>query len=122
MTFFWQDPNAVLSASNVEGIYKVCIKNFEECVTRFPEHYKSIYRLVLIYLNGPENIRELKKCKQLLLGTYTTALGNPIQGLFSDRKNNNLFNVNSVFVSRIFRDLTNECDFLGHLAKSIIRD
>lgn len=44
-------------------------------------------------MNGPERFRNVEKCSQLLLGTYTTELGNQIQGLFTDRKNNNLFNV-----------------------------
>lgn len=88
-----QDPNSPLCDSAVENIYKTCIRNLEECVTRFPEHYKSIYRLVLIYLNGPECVKDVEKCRQLLMGTYTTALANQIQGLFSDRKNSNLFNV-----------------------------
>lgn len=77
----------------MDTIYKMCIKNLEECVTRFPEHYKSVYRLVMIYMNGPEKLRNEEKCDQLLLGTYTTELGNQIQGLFTDRKNSNLFNV-----------------------------
>lgn len=76
----------------------MCMKNLEECITRYPEHYKSIYRLAVIYLNGPEKIRDIKKCNQLLLGTYPTVLGNQVQGLFTDRKNNNLFNVSSTFV------------------------
>lgn len=79
----------------------MCIKNFEECITRFPEHFKSIYRLVLIYMNAPERIKDLKKCKQLLLGTYTTGLGNQVQGLFTDRKNNNLFNVSENGIIRL---------------------
>lgn len=82
-----------MDEKHIEAIYKMCIKNLEECVTRFSEHYKSIYRLVLIYMNGPERFRNVEKCSQLLLGTYTTELGNQIQGLFTDRKNNNLFNV-----------------------------
>lgn len=89
----FQDPNTPLSDSAIENIYKMCIKNLEECVTRFPEHYKSIYRLVLIYLNAPERIKDVKKCAQLLMGTYRTALGYHIPGLFADRKTNNLFNV-----------------------------
>lgn len=89
----FQDPDSPLDAKHVEMIYEMCMKNLEECVTRFPEHYKSIYRLVQVYLNGPDSIKNLDKCNQLLLGTYTTALGNQIQGLFTDRKSNNLFNV-----------------------------
>lgn len=92
----FQDPNAPLDAKYVEMIYEMCIRNLEECVTRFPEHYKSIYRLVHVYLHGPDTIKNLDKCNQLLLGTYTSTLGNQIQGLFTDRKNNNLFNVSVI--------------------------
>lgn len=88
-----KNKDAPLSDNDLESIYKSCIRNLEECVTRFPEHYKSIYRLINIYLHAPESVRDLKKCKQLLLGTYTTSLNNQIQGLFFDRKNNNFFNV-----------------------------
>lgn len=91
-----KNADSPLSENELESIYKICIKNLEECVTRFPEHYKSIYRLVNIYLNAPEKVKDLKRCKQLLLGTYTTGLGNQIQGLFSERKANNFFNVSSV--------------------------
>lgn len=91
--YYLQDDNAPLDEKHIDTIYKMCIKNLEECVTRFPEHYKSIYRLVIIYMNGPEKMRSDEKCNQLLLGTYTTELGNQIPGLFTDRKNSNLFNV-----------------------------
>lgn len=80
----------------MHSIYDMCIKNLEECITRYPEHYKSIYRLAVIFMNGPEKIKNINKCNQLLLGTYTTVLGNQVQGLFTDRKNNNLFNVRMV--------------------------
>lgn len=86
-----------LKEHELESIFKTCIRNLEECVTRFPEHYKSIYRLVNIYLNAPDSVKDLRKCKQLLLSTYTTGLNNPIQGLFADRKNNNFFNVRYIF-------------------------
>lgn len=94
--FCCQSADTPLSETELEAIYKTCIKNLEECVTRFPEHYKSIYRLVNIYLHAPERIRDLKRSKQLLLGTYTTGLGNHVQGLFVDRKQNNFFNVSFI--------------------------
>lgn len=99
ISFVWicQDENAPLDEKRVHSIYEMCIKNLEECITRYPEHYKSIYRLALIFMNGPEKIKDIKKCNQLLLGTYTTVLGNQVQGLFTDRKNNNLFNVSNTF-------------------------
>lgn len=84
-----------LSDSEIEAIYRICIRNLEECVTRFPEHYKSIYRLANIYLHAVGKVKDLKKCRQLLIGTYTTGLSNAIQGLFTDRKLNNFFSVSS---------------------------
>lgn len=103
----FQDENAPLDEKHIEFIYKMCIKNFEECMTRYPEHFKSIYRLALIFKNGPEKVRDLSKCNQLLLGTYTTELGHSVQGLFTDRKNNNLFNVS---ICSCFQ--TNDVEFL----------
>lgn len=85
-----------LSDSGLESIYRICIRNLEECVTRFPEHYKSIYRLANIYLNASGKVKDLKKCRQLLIGTYTTGLSNQIQGLFADRKLNNFFSVSCI--------------------------
>lgn len=106
-----------LKEHDLESIFKTCIRNLEECVTRFPEHYKSIYRLVNIYLNAPDAIKDLRKCKQLLLSTYTTGLNNSVQGLFADRKNNNFFN-------GIWRIPSTEIDrpgsFSAHLSKCII--
>lgn len=78
--------------SELDAIYRLCIKNFEECVTRFPEHYKSVYRLVNHFMHAPDRLKDFEKCKQLLLVTYTTSLGNTIQGLFVERKTNNFFN------------------------------
>ena len=107
--------NVFISQEQFENIYKMCIKNLEECVSRFPEHYKSIYRLIYHYLNIKNS---LDKCKQLLLGSdYKTTLGNQIQGLFTERKNNNFFN-------GIWRIPSAEIDrpgnFTSHLSKCVI--
>ncbi|KAJ6646406.1 Calcineurin-binding protein cabin-1 [Pseudolycoriella hygida] len=106
-----------LSDNELEVIYRICIKNLEECVTRFPEHYKSIYRLANIYLNATGKVKDLKKCKQLLIGTYTTGLSNQIQGLFAERKLNNFFN-------GIWRIPSSEIDrpgsFSTHMSRCIV--
>ncbi|XP_037928084.1 calcineurin-binding protein cabin-1-like [Teleopsis dalmanni] len=100
----------------IEFLYKVVVQNLEECITRFPEHYKSIYRLVYHYMNGPEKLRNLTFCEQLLLGQYRTTLGNLVNGLFYDRKTNNLFN-------GIWRIPSSEIDrpgsFSTHLVKCV---
>lgn len=87
-------------------------------MTRFPEHYKSFYRLCTVYLHAaPERLRDLKRCRQLLLGQYTTGLGNVIAGLFADRKANNFFN-------GVWRIPSSEIDrpgsFAAHLAKCTV--
>lgn len=107
--------NVFVNQEQINAIYKMCIKNLEECVSRFPEHYKSIYRLVYHFLNV--NV-DLEKCRQLLLtSNYKTTLGNSINGLFSERKSNNFFN-------GIWRIPTAEIDrpgnFTSHLSKCII--
>lgn len=107
--------NVFVSPEQINDIYKMCIKNLEECVSRFPEHYKSIYRLVHHFLNVGDS---MEKCKQLLLSSnYKTTLGNPIGGLFSERKNNNFFN-------GIWRVPSQEIDrpgnFTTHLSKCVV--
>ena len=107
--------NVFVCQEQINNIYKMCIKNLEECVSRFPEHYKSIYRLVHHFLNIGDSI---EKCKQLLLSSnYKTTLGNPIGGLFSERKNNNFFN-------GIWRVPSQEIDrpgnFTTHLSKCVV--
>lgn len=107
--------NVFVSQEVINNIYKMCIKNLEECVSRFPEHYKSIYRLVHHFANAGDS---MEKCKQLLLSSnYKTTLGNPIGGLFSERKNNNFFN-------GIWRNPSQEIDrpgnFTTHLSKCVI--
>lgn len=107
--------NVFVSQEVINNIYKMCIKNLEECVSRFPEHYKSIYRLVHHFLTVGDSI---DKCKQLLLtSSYKTTLGNSINGLFSERKNNNFFN-------GIWRVPSQEIDrpgnFTTHLSKCVV--
>lgn len=88
-----KDDQLLLKQQDLDTLYKICIKNLEECVTRFPEHYKSIYRLVNHFLNASGETKSLENCRLLLLTTYKTTLGSQITGLFTERKNNNFFNV-----------------------------
>uniref|UniRef100_A0A336LS40 CSON002665 protein n=1 Tax=Culicoides sonorensis TaxID=179676 RepID=A0A336LS40_CULSO len=105
-----------LKQSELDALYKICIKNLEECVTRFPEHYKSIYRLVNHFLNATGETKSLENCRQLLLSTYKTTLGSQITGLFTERKSNNFFN-------GIWRIPVTEIDrpgnFSSHLSKCV---
>lgn len=62
------------------------------------------------------NYHDYEKCEQLLLGQYRTTLGNVVNGLFHERKTNNLFN-------GIWRIPSSEIDrpgsFSAHLVKCV---
>lgn len=74
---------------------------------RCPQHYKAFYRLGYHFLKHGVTKKQLMRyaspnappmtgstlCKQLLMTTYNQGTEAAIQGLFSDRKPNNFFNV-----------------------------
>lgn len=110
------DDEITKSSTDRDAIFRDCIKNMEECVTRFPEHYKSVYRLAYHYMNAPGATKSLEKCSQLLLGQYKTALGNQIPGLFTERRSNNFFNG----IWRIpSSDIDRPGSFSSHLSKCV---
>ncbi|XP_058446519.1 calcineurin-binding protein cabin-1-like isoform X3 [Malaya genurostris] len=106
-----------ISTSDRDAIFQDCIKNIEECVSRFPEHYKSIYRLAYHFMYAPGATQSNEKCRELLLGMYKTTLGNQIAGLFTERRSNNFFN-------GIWRIPSSDIDrpgcFAAHLSKCVI--
>lgn len=75
-----------------------CLIALEECVLRFPQHYKSLYRLTHFYFHSKFH-RNISKCQDLLLGTYKClpmegrSASASFQGLFADRRSSNFFNV-----------------------------
>jgi hypothetical protein len=80
------------------GLVRRCLVALEECVLRFPQHYKSLYRLTHFYFHSKFH-RNISKCQDLLLGTYKClpmvgrSANASFQGLFADRKSSNFFNV-----------------------------
>lgn len=108
--------NEAFTPDELLVLYRMVVQNIEECATRFPEHYKSIYRLIYHYMNSSADHCDLAQSEQLLLGQYKTSLGNLVNGLFYDRKNNNLFN-------GIWRIPSSEIDrpgsFSAHLVKCV---
>lgn len=68
-----------------------CLAALQECVRRFPEHYKSLYRLAYFYFRSKLQ-RDPTISKQLLLGE---------KGLFKDRRPNNFFNVSCTTESKV---------------------
>ncbi|XP_068158246.1 calcineurin-binding protein cabin-1-like [Drosophila tropicalis] len=108
------EANSYYSESEVEKIYEKAIINLEECVTRFPEHYKSIYRLASFYINGPDGVKNENVSERLLLNQYQTGIGNIINGLFYDRKANNIFN-------GIWRIPSSEIDRPGNFSSYLVK-
>ncbi|XP_052866977.1 calcineurin-binding protein cabin-1-like [Anopheles cruzii] len=107
----------LINSTERDTIFKLCIKNLEECITRFPEHYKSMYRLVHHYMHAPGATKSFEKARQLLLGNYRTALGNQIPGLFTERKATNFFNG----LWRIpASDIDRPGNFASHISKCVI--
>uniref|UniRef100_A0A182P907 Calcineurin-binding protein cabin-1 MEF2-binding domain-containing protein n=1 Tax=Anopheles epiroticus TaxID=199890 RepID=A0A182P907_9DIPT len=106
-----------ISPEQRDTIFKLCIKNLEECITRFPEHYKSMYRLVHHFMYAPGSTKSFESARQLLLGTYRTTLGNQIPGLFTERKTTNFFNG----LWRIpASDIDRPGNFASHISKCVI--
>uniref|UniRef100_A0A182M2K2 Calcineurin-binding protein cabin-1 MEF2-binding domain-containing protein n=1 Tax=Anopheles culicifacies TaxID=139723 RepID=A0A182M2K2_9DIPT len=106
-----------ISAAQRDTIFKLCIKNLEECITRFPEHYKSMYRLIHHFMHAPGTTKSYESARQLLLGTYRTTLGNQIPGLFTERKTTNFFNG----LWRIpASDIDRPGNFASHISKCVI--
>lgn len=72
-------------------VQRLSVSGIRRCLIRFPEHYKSLYRLAYQhYASG-----EVDLAQQTLLTPLPGmqfGAGQPVSGLFADRKPNNLFN------------------------------
>ncbi|XP_058796392.1 calcineurin-binding protein cabin-1-like [Phymastichus coffea] len=85
--------NTFATEKEVSELIEMCLAGLEQCILKFPKHYKSVYRLAYFHFNN-KTFKNIAACKQLLLGTYECRFhpNQKIQGLFADRKNNNFFN------------------------------
>ncbi|KAL8594874.1 hypothetical protein ACOMHN_016115 [Nucella lapillus] len=70
-----------------------CVEGLNVCLSRFPTHYKSLYRLAYLYY-ASDTHRNLEHARDLLLGNsnWIDLQYMPANGLFSDRRTNNFFN------------------------------
>lgn len=69
-----------------------CLVAMEECLARYPRHYKSFYRLCHHYFRSKQH-RNLKKCRQLLLGDNRLPQSTKnISGLFKSNGVHSMFN------------------------------
>lgn len=60
-----------------------CLVALEDCIKRFPQHYKSYYRLAHFYFRSQTH-KDCQKFKNLMFGE---------QGLFVGQRPNNFFHV-----------------------------
>nr|XP_036849105.1 calcineurin-binding protein cabin-1 isoform X2 [Manis javanica] len=96
-----------------------CIAAFRLCLSRFPQHYKSLYRLAFLYTYSRTH-RNLQWARDVLLGSsipWQQLQHMPAQGLFCERNKTNFFN-------GIWRIPVDEIDrpgsFAWHMNRSIV--
>ncbi|XP_059719741.1 calcineurin-binding protein cabin-1 isoform X3 [Haemorhous mexicanus] len=96
-----------------------CISSFCLCLSRFPQHYKSLYRLAYLYTYSKTH-KNLQWARDVLLGSgvpWQQLKHMPAQGLFCERNKTNFFN-------GIWRIPVDEIDrpgsFASHMNRSIV--
>ncbi|XP_028566665.2 calcineurin-binding protein cabin-1 isoform X2 [Podarcis muralis] len=96
-----------------------CITSFRLCLSRFPQHYKSLYRLAYLYAYSTTH-KNLQWARDVLLGSslpWQQLKHMPAQGLFCERNKTNFFN-------GIWRIPVDEIDrpgsFASHMNRSIV--
>uniref|UniRef100_A0A8B9CCP7 Calcineurin-binding protein cabin-1 n=1 Tax=Anser brachyrhynchus TaxID=132585 RepID=A0A8B9CCP7_9AVES len=96
-----------------------CITSFCLCLSRFPQHYKSLYRLAYLYTYSKTH-KNLQWARDVLLGSsvpWQQLKHMPAQGLFCERNKTNFFN-------GIWRIPVDEIDrpgsFASHMNRSIV--
>nr|XP_016852557.1 PREDICTED: calcineurin-binding protein cabin-1 isoform X2 [Anolis carolinensis] len=109
----------LLPADPVGRVWALCVGHLRLCISRFPQHYKSLYRLAALYAYGPAH-KNLLWARDVLLGTplpWTQLPHMPAQGLFCERNKTNFFN-------GIWRIPVDEIDrpgsFSWHMNRSIV--
>ncbi|XP_041079319.1 calcineurin-binding protein cabin-1-like isoform X3 [Polyodon spathula] len=97
----------------------MCTQALFLCLSRFPQHYKSLYRLAYLYANR-RTCQNLQWARDVLLGSsvpWQQLKHMPAQGLFCERNKTNLFN-------GIWRIPVDEIDrpgsFASHMNRSIV--
>ncbi|KAJ6659060.1 hypothetical protein lerEdw1_019363 [Lerista edwardsae] len=96
-----------------------CVAAFRLCLSRFPQHYKSLYRLACLYACSRTH-KNLQWACDVLLGSslpWQQLKHMPAQGLFCERNKTNFFN-------GIWRIPVDEIDrpgsFASHMNRSIV--
>lgn len=96
-----------------------CVASLHLCLGRFPQHYKSLYRLAFLYTHSRTH-RNLRWARDVLLGSgvpWQQLQHMPAQGLFCERNKTNFFN-------GIWRIPVDEIDrpgsFAWHMNRSVV--
>ncbi|XP_053326414.1 calcineurin-binding protein cabin-1 isoform X2 [Spea bombifrons] len=96
-----------------------CINSFRLCLSRFPQHYKSLYRLAYLYTHSHTH-QNLHWARDVLLGSsipWQQLKHMPAQGLFYERNKTNFFNG----IWRIpVDDIDRPGSFASHMNRSIV--
>uniref|UniRef100_A0A3B3UC71 Calcineurin-binding protein cabin-1 n=1 Tax=Poecilia latipinna TaxID=48699 RepID=A0A3B3UC71_9TELE len=100
-------------------LVEMCVRVLVLCLSRFPQHYKSLYRLAYFYTNSKTH-QNLQWARDVLLGSsvpWQQLKHMPAQGLFCERNKTNLFN-------GIWRIPVDEIDrpgsFASHMNRSVV--
>uniref|UniRef100_A0A3Q3KUK7 Calcineurin-binding protein cabin-1 n=1 Tax=Mastacembelus armatus TaxID=205130 RepID=A0A3Q3KUK7_9TELE len=100
-------------------LVEMCVHALFLCLSRFPQHYKSLYRLAFFYTNSKTH-QNLQWARDVLLGSsvpWQQLKHMPAQGLFCERNKTNLFN-------GIWRIPVDEIDrpgsFASHMNRSVV--
>uniref|UniRef100_A0A8C5LJ11 Calcineurin-binding protein cabin-1 n=1 Tax=Leptobrachium leishanense TaxID=445787 RepID=A0A8C5LJ11_9ANUR len=106
-----------------EEQYKVlieqCTNSFRLCLSRFPQHYKSLYRLAYLFTYSHTH-QNLQWARDVLLGSsipWQQQKHMPAQGLFYERNKTNFFNG----IWRIpVDDIDRPGSFASHMNRSVV--
>lgn len=80
-----------LSDEEIMKIVEACLDALEDCASRFPAHYKAIYRVAHYHFYYKKG-KDIERCRDLMLTTFAARSGQKLAGLFSERKPSNFFN------------------------------
>ncbi|XP_028159462.1 calcineurin-binding protein cabin-1-like [Ostrinia furnacalis] len=80
-----------LTDEEIMKIVGACLDALEDCASRFPPHYKAIYRLAHYHFYYKKG-KDIERCRDLMLSNFTSRAGQKLAGLFSEKKHSNFFN------------------------------
>lgn len=80
-----------LADEEIMKIVSACLDALEDCASRYPPHYKALYRLAHYHFYYKKG-RDIERCRDLMLSTFISRSGQKMNGLFSERRNTNFFN------------------------------